>query len=72
MRECKTCGTILDGLNSFGGTSRHDKRCRRSTPAERAEYKRTGLWPRKGWKPRKAQHAQLPPEVPEAPPLGAV
>lgn len=65
MRECKTCGTVLDGAGRYRGHNRHERRCRKATPAERAHYKRGGRWPRAGEKVR-----PLPPEVPEPPPTG--
>ena len=63
MRECNTCGTILDGGGKFRGHGRHERRCARATPEERAHYKRIGQWPKAGQTLR-----PLPPEVSEAPP----
>jgi len=64
MRECKTCGIVLEGVGRYRGSSRHERKCQLSTPAERAHYKRVGHWPKKGQRVK-----PLPPEVPEAPPV---
>lgn len=65
MRECKTCGIIIDPLGRPRGSMLHEDRCSRSTPEERAHYKRIGHWPKVGQRLR-----PLPPELPEPPPTG--
>ena len=67
MRECKTCGIVLYGPSGYRGNKRHEKRCARATPAERAHYKRLGHWPKPGQTVR-----PLPAEVPEPPPVDEV
>ena len=64
MRECKTCGIVLEGTSRYRGSSRHEKKCKSATPAERAHFKRLGHWPKPGQTVK-----PLPPEVPEAPPV---
>ncbi len=62
MRECKTCGFIMDA-SRYSNAVKHIKRCSHSSPSERKYFKRMGNWP------KKVQLKPLPPEVPEAPPL---